>query len=68
MPLSAATGNVTVSFAVLSYAGSLTVTLIADPDACPDLAALRGLLAEELARLAALAALAGLAALAALAA
>lgn len=56
VPLSAATGNVTVSFAVLSYAGRLTITLIADPDACPDLAALRGLLAEELAALAALAA------------
>ncbi len=53
VPLSAATGNVTVSFAVLSYAGSLTITLIADPDACPDLEALRGLLAEELAALAA---------------
>ena len=52
VPLSAATGNVTVSFAVLSYAGALTVTLIADPDACPDLAVLRGLLAEELAALA----------------
>ncbi len=52
VPLSAATGNVTVSFAVLSYAGRLTVTLIADPDVCPDLAALRGLLAEELAALA----------------
>ncbi len=48
VPLSAATGNVTVSFAVLSYAGSLVVTLIADPDACPDLATLQGMLAEEL--------------------
>lgn len=48
IPLSAATGNVTVSFAVLSYAGSLTVTLIADPDTCPDLPELRDALAEEL--------------------
>ena len=48
VPLSAATGNVTVSFTVLSYAEALTVTLIADPDACPDLTLLRGLLAEEL--------------------
>ncbi len=48
IPLSAATGNVTVSFAVLSYAGSLTITLIADPDTCSDLAELRDALEEEL--------------------
>jgi hypothetical protein len=48
IPLSAATGNVTVSFAVLSYAGTLTITLIADPDTCPDLATLRDTLEEEL--------------------
>ena len=48
IPLSAATGNVTVSFAVLSYAGSLTITLIADPDTCPDLSELRDALEEEL--------------------
>ncbi|HET6529454.1 MAG TPA: wax ester/triacylglycerol synthase domain-containing protein [Actinoplanes sp.] len=30
-------GNVTVAFAALSYAGTLAVTVIADPDACPDL-------------------------------
>jgi WS/DGAT/MGAT family acyltransferase len=48
VPLSAAAGNVTVSFAVLSYAGSLTITLIADPDTCPDLSELRDALADEL--------------------
>ena len=48
IPLSAATGNVTVSFAVLSYAGSLTITLNADPDTCPDLSELRAALEEEL--------------------
>jgi diacylglycerol O-acyltransferase / wax synthase len=48
IPLSAATGNVTVSFAVLSYAGSLTITLIADRDTCPDLPKLREVLEEEL--------------------
>jgi diacylglycerol O-acyltransferase len=48
IPLSVATGNVTVSFAVLSYAGSLTITLIADPDTCPDLSELRDALEEEL--------------------
>ena len=47
IPLSAASGNVTVSFAVLSYAGSLTITLIADPDTCPDLSELRDALEEE---------------------
>lgn len=47
IPLSAASGNVTVSFAVLSYAGSLTITLVADPDTCPDLSALRDVLEEE---------------------
>jgi len=48
IPLSAAAGNVTVSFAVLSYAGSLSITLIADPDTCPDLSELRDALEEEL--------------------
>jgi diacylglycerol O-acyltransferase len=47
IPLSAASGNVTVSFAALSYAGSLTITLIADPDTCPDLSVLRDALEEE---------------------
>jgi diacylglycerol O-acyltransferase / wax synthase len=47
IPLSAASGNVTVSFAVLSYAGSLTITLVADPDTCPDLSDLRDALEEE---------------------
>jgi diacylglycerol O-acyltransferase / wax synthase len=50
-PLTVATGNVTVSFAVLSYAGTLAVTLVADPDTCPDLPVLRELLAEEFAGL-----------------
>jgi diacylglycerol O-acyltransferase len=48
IPLSAASGNVTVSFAVLSYADSLTITLIADPDSCPDLSKMRDALHEEL--------------------
>lgn len=49
IPLTVATGNVTISFAALSYANSLTITLVADPDACPDLSMLRDLLTEELA-------------------
>ena len=47
-PLGIATGNVTVSFAALCYAGELAVTLTADPDACPDLPALRDALEAEL--------------------
>ena len=47
IPLGVATGNVTVSFAVLSYAGTLTITLCADPDTCPDLFELRDALEEE---------------------
>ncbi len=48
LPTAVITGNVTVSFAVLSYAGTLAITLIADPDACPDLDTLSGALRAEL--------------------
>jgi diacylglycerol O-acyltransferase len=48
MPIAVIAGNVTVSFAVLSYAGILGITVIADPDACPDLEALTAALADEL--------------------
>ena len=41
-------GNVTVAFAALSYAGTLTVTLVADPDACPELDGLAAALQREL--------------------
>ena len=51
IPVAVVTGNVTVSLAVLSYAGTLDVTLIADPDACPDLDVLRDALQDELDRL-----------------
>jgi WS/DGAT/MGAT family acyltransferase len=40
-------GNVAVSFEALSYAGTLTVTAIADPDAVPDLPVLADALAVE---------------------
>jgi hypothetical protein len=53
IPLTVASGDVTVSFAVLSYAGTLAVTINADPDACPDLPELRQALADELGALAA---------------
>jgi WS/DGAT/MGAT family acyltransferase len=42
------TGNVTVSFVVLSYAGTLTVTVVADTDAVPDLAELTVALRAQL--------------------
>jgi diacylglycerol O-acyltransferase / wax synthase len=36
VPLSVATGNVTVSFTALSYDKRLVITLIFDPETCPD--------------------------------
>ncbi len=44
IPVSIVTGNVTVAFAVLSYAGALTITINSDADLCPDLALLVKLL------------------------
>ena len=49
--LSVVTGNVTVAFAVLSYAGTLTVTVVADPDTCPDLPLLREAVARHFAEM-----------------
>ena len=45
-------GNMTVSFMALSYAGTLTVTAVADPDAVPDLPVLASALRHELDELA----------------
>ncbi len=36
VPITIAAGNVTIAFAVFSYAGTLTVTVVVDPDAVPD--------------------------------
>jgi diacylglycerol O-acyltransferase / wax synthase len=47
IPVSGAFGNVTVAFAVLSYAGALTVTVVADRDHCPDLQTLAHALQTE---------------------
>ena len=44
IPLTAIVGNMTVAFAALSYAGTVVITVIADPEGCPDLP----LLVEEL--------------------
>jgi WS/DGAT/MGAT family acyltransferase len=51
IPVSPITGNVTVAFAVLSYAGTLVVTAVADSRRCPDLPLLRARLQSELALL-----------------
>ena len=51
VPVAVNPGNVGVSFDVLSYAGQLGVTVVADPDVVPDQHLLTGLLAAELARL-----------------
>jgi diacylglycerol O-acyltransferase / wax synthase len=48
IPVTTTTGNVTVSFAVFSYAGRLTVSVVADPVGCPDLPTLVSLLQNEL--------------------
>jgi len=50
-PISVVTGNVTVAFAVLSYAGALTIVINSDADACPDLDVLARHLDQELATL-----------------
>ena len=55
VPLTTTSGNIGVSFAALSYAGELAVTLTADPGVVPEVDELAGLLAAELAALAALA-------------
>ena len=52
IPVAVVTGNVPVSFAVLSYAGTLAITVIADPLACPHLETLTGSLKDQLDHLA----------------
>ena len=48
IPVSATMGNVALAFAALSYAGTLSVTIVADPDHLPDLAVLVAALQAEL--------------------
>jgi diacylglycerol O-acyltransferase len=48
LALSVSPGNVTVSFAVLSYDGTLAITVAADPDTCPDLSELADALDRNL--------------------
>lgn len=49
IPISIVTGNVTVAFAVLSYAGTLTITINSDADRFPELTTLRDLVRDALA-------------------
>jgi diacylglycerol O-acyltransferase len=48
IPVPLITGNISVAFAALSYARSLTVTAIADPEVCPDLPDIICALQQEL--------------------
>lgn len=49
VPISLATGNVTVAFAAMSYAGTLTITVVTDPTHHPDREVLVEALEAELA-------------------
>lgn len=48
VPLGVPSGNLSVTFAVVTYAGSLAITRVSDPDVYPDVRMLRALLIEEL--------------------
>ena len=41
-------GNVTVAFTALSYAGTLNITVVADPEQCPDFSRMAGAIQAEL--------------------
>ena len=49
LPIPETTGNISVTFAALSYAGTLWLTVLSDPDLVPDVAALTAALRRELA-------------------
>jgi WS/DGAT/MGAT family acyltransferase len=51
VPVATTPGNVGVCFDVLSYAGTLGVTIVADPEIVPEQEALTGLVADEIAAL-----------------
>ena len=48
IPIPATSGNVTVTFAASSYAGTLRITILSDPDRMPDAPALAAALRQEL--------------------
>jgi hypothetical protein len=51
VPVAVNPGNVGVSFDILSYAGQLGITVVADPDVVPDQEQLTHLLSDELRQL-----------------
>lgn len=53
VPITTTTGNVPVVFGAFSYAGSLAITVVVDPDACPEVDELADDLRAELDELAA---------------
>jgi hypothetical protein len=48
IPIPSTTGNVTVTFAAASYAGTLRITILSDPSRMPDAPALAAALRHEL--------------------
>jgi diacylglycerol O-acyltransferase / wax synthase len=48
IPIPNTTGNVTVTFGALSYAGTLRITVLSDPSRVPDVAVLTAALRQEL--------------------
>jgi len=48
IPIPNTTGNVTVTFGALSYAGRLWITAVSDPSRVPDVALLTAALREQL--------------------
>jgi len=48
LAIPATTGNVTVTFGVLSYAGTLRITILSDPDRVPDVGVLTAALRHDL--------------------
>jgi diacylglycerol O-acyltransferase / wax synthase len=48
IPIPSTTGNITVTFAALSYAGTLRITILSDPGRVPDAPALAAALGHEL--------------------
>jgi hypothetical protein len=51
VPMTLTPGNVGACFAVLSYAGQLVVTVLADPDVVPEVDELASRLSDEVRRL-----------------
>lgn len=49
LPVPETTGNIPVTFAALSYAGTLSLTVLSDPALVPDVPVLTAALSQELA-------------------